>query len=155
MEDKQFEYAGFWVRVGATLIDTLLMMLITTPLLYGIYGDQVFESEDFILGGFHILINYIFPFIATVLFWTYRSATPGKQLLKLKVVDAETGEAISMNQSILRYAVTYACAIPLGLGFIWVAFHIRKQGWHDMIAKTVVVRSKDKGIESVEFANCD
>ncbi|MEF1301681.1 RDD family protein, partial [Vibrio owensii] len=95
--------------------------------------------------------NWVLPFIATVLFWVYRSATPGKIALKLKVVDAKTGEALSTSKSILRYVAYYVSTIPLGLGFIWIAFNGKKQGWHDMIANTVVIRPKERGVEAVEF----
>jgi uncharacterized RDD family membrane protein YckC len=43
--------------------------------------------------------------------------------------------------------------LPLCLGFIWVAFDRKKQGWHDKIARTVVVRVKDRGPERVRFNN--
>ncbi|MGF1845339.1 RDD family protein [Vibrio clamense] len=148
---NQFEYAGFWVRLGAALIDTILFLMLTMPLLYWIYGNYYFESESFILGGWDLLLNWLFPFIATVLFWVYRSATPGKIALKLKVVDAKTGEALSTSKSILRYVAYYVSTIPLCLGFIWVAFNGKKQGWHDMIASTVVIRPKDRSVEAVEF----
>ncbi len=149
---NQFEYAGFWVRFGAALIDTILFLMLTMPLLYWIYGNYYFESEGFILGGWDLLLNWVFPFIATVLFWVYRSATPGKIALKLKVVDAKTGEAISTSKSIIRYLAYYVSTIPLCLGFIWVAFNGKKQGWHDLIANTVVIRPKDRSVEAVEFA---
>ncbi|HHB1562407.1 TPA: RDD family protein [Vibrio parahaemolyticus] len=148
---NQFEYAGFWVRFGAALIDTILFLMLTMPLLYWIYGNYYFESERFILGGWDLLLNWVLPFIATVLFWVYRSATPGKIALKLKVVDAKTGEALSTSKSIIRYVAYYVSTIPLCLGFIWIAFNSKKQGWHDMIANTVVIRPKKRGVEAVEF----
>ena len=120
--NSQYEYAGFWVRFGATLIDSILFLMLTMPILYLIYGSYYFESESFILGGWDLLLNWIFPFIATVLFWVYRSATPGKIALKLKVVDAKTGEPLSTSKSIIRYLAYYVSTIPLCLGFIWVVF---------------------------------
>ncbi|EIU6794118.1 RDD family protein [Vibrio parahaemolyticus] len=151
--NSQYEYAGFWVRFGATLIDSILFLMLTMPILYLIYGSYYFESESFILGGWDLLLNWIFPFIATVLFWVYRSATPGKIALKLKVVDAKTGEPLSTSKSIIRYLAYYVSTIPLCLGFIWVVFSGKKQGWHDMISNTVVIRPKKRGVEAVEFEN--
>ncbi|WGV97924.1 RDD family protein [Vibrio sp. YMD68] len=152
MDNEQLEYAGFWVRVGAALIDTLLLLLITMPLLYWIYGEYLFTSEDFIVGGWDFLISWVLPFIATVLFWVYRSATPGKIALKLQVVNADTGLPLTPGKSVLRYVAYYVSIIPLCLGFIWVAFSSKKQGWHDLIAKTVVVRTPRAGIDSVNFS---
>ncbi len=151
--NSQYEYAGFWVRFGATLIDSILFLMLTMPILYLIYGSYYFESENFILGGWDLLLNWIFPFVATVLFWVQRSATPGKIALKLKVVDAKTGEPLSTSKSIIRYLAYYVSTIPLCLGFIWVAFSGKKQGWHDMISNTVVIRPKQRGVEAVEFEN--
>ena len=151
MEHEQLEYAGFWVRLGATVIDTILFLLVTMPLMYWAYGDYYLYSEDFILGGWDFLLNWIFPFIASVIFWVYRSATPGKMALKLQVLSAETGEPLSTEKAMLRYIAYYASILPVFLGFIWIAFSSKKQGWHDLIAKTVVVRPTNRGVEAVEF----
>jgi uncharacterized RDD family membrane protein YckC len=42
----------------------------------------------------------------------------------------------------LRYAGYFVALLPVGLGILWVAFDARKQGWHDKLAKTVVVRGR-------------
>ncbi|MBR9787466.1 MAG: RDD family protein [Vibrionaceae bacterium] len=151
MKNNQLEYAGFWVRFGAVLIDTFLFLLITMPLLCWIYGDYYLNSDELILGSWDFLLNWIFPFVGTVLFWVYRSATPGKMALNLQVVNAETGEPLSVGKSILRYVAYYISIIPLCFGFIWIAFSGKKQGWHDIIANTVVVRPTNRGVEPVEF----
>jgi len=87
-----------------------------------------------------ILIQWILPLVATVLFWVYRSATPGKIALSLSVVDMHTGMPISFTQSIIRYIGYFVSIIPLGLGFLWVVFDSKKQGFHDKIAKTIVIK---------------
>jgi uncharacterized RDD family membrane protein YckC len=55
-------------------------------------------------------------------------------------VDAKTGGKPSTGQFIGRYLCYYLSSLLLGLGFIWVAFDSRKQGWHDKLAGTLVVR---------------
>ena len=75
-----------------------------------------------------------------MLFWIYKSATPGKMITKLVIVDAKTGGKPTTGQFLLRYLGYYVSTVPLGLGLIWVAFDQRKQGWHDKIAGTLVVR---------------
>ena len=134
------EYAGFWIRTGASLIDTILMMVIIVPMLTIIYGKGYWSSEAVFLGVWDLLFNYILPAIVVIVFWIVKSATPGKILLELSIVDAETGGKPSNGQLIGRYFAYYISLLPLMLGFIWVGFDKRKQGWHDKLTGTVVVR---------------
>lgn len=89
---------------------------------------------------FDILVNYIFPFFYTILFWLYLGGTPGKRLMRLKVLDEKTGNKLTLGQSIIRYIGYIPSTLVLLLGFIWIAFDAKKQGWHDKMAKSVVVR---------------
>ena len=138
--ESDLEYAGFWVRVGASLIDTILMMVIVVPVLSMIYGKGYWASEAVFLGAWDLLFNYIFPAIVVIVFWIVKSATPGKILLDISIVDAKTGGKPSNGQLIGRYFAYYVSVLPLMLGFIWVGFDKRKQGWHDKLAGTVVVK---------------
>lgn len=133
-------YAGFWIRVGASIIDTLLMMIILVPALTAIYGSEYWVGEQLIAGSWDILFNYILPAIAVLAFWFYKSATPGKMATNLTIVDAKTGAKPSRGQFIIRYLGYYLAALPLFLGIIWVVFDKKKQGWHDKIAGTVVIK---------------
>ena len=135
------EYAGFWIRTGAGLIDTILLMIIIIPVMSAIYGDAYWQGEALYLGTWDALFNYILPAIAIILFWFYKSATPGKMVLKLSIVDADTGNKPGVKQLIIRYLGYYVSSIPLLLGIIWVGFDKRKQGWHDKMAHTVVIRN--------------
>lgn len=151
MDEADVEYAGFWVRTGATIIDTLLVMVITFPLLVSIYGWKYFDSDEILAGPADFLISWVLPAIAVIWFWTQKQATPGKAALSLRVLDAASGETLSINQSIGRYLAYFVATIPLGLGLLWVGFDSRKQGWHDKLAHTVVVREKNRGPEPVRF----
>ncbi|WP_320034317.1 RDD family protein [Halarcobacter sp.] len=139
---EEYEYAGFWVRVAASIIDTIILAMLTLPITMMIYGDSMWENESFIMGPADFLINYVLPALAVILFWLYKSATPGKMILKLKVLNSEDGQALSVGQAIVRYLGYFIAMIPLFIGIIWVGFDKRKQGWHDKLAKTVVVRNK-------------
>ena len=147
MED--LEYAGFWIRVGAALIDSVLMLLIIVPVLFMVYGEEYWLGEAYFVGFWDFMINYILPALAVILFWVYKSATPGKMALRLKIVDANTGQAVPTGRLIGRYLGYYVSTIPLLLGIIWVGIDKRKQGWHDKLAGTVVVRNRQK--EPVQF----
>ena len=143
------DYAGFWIRVGASLIDTILVMVVTLPLATAIYGKAYWDSESLVAGLWDVVLSYILPAIAVIVFWIYKSATPGKMITNLIIVDAETGGKPSTGQFIGRYFAYYLSALPLMLGFIWVAFDKRKQGWHDKLAGTVVIRKNES--EKLEY----
>jgi uncharacterized RDD family membrane protein YckC len=143
-----FEYAGFWIRLWASVIDTVLILAITTPILgalygtdvaSGLYGDGPFRPMEFI-------VTWLLPAIAVLVFWRYRSATPGKMVIRARIVDAHTGAAPTTGQLVARYALYYLSAMPFCLGFLWIAFDRRKQGWHDKIARTVVIRKRPEPV---------
>ena len=136
------QYAGFWIRAGASLIDTVLIALIILPALTAIYGLQYWYSDAMIHGTWDVLFNYLLPVVMVILFWIYKSATPGEMLTKLIIVDAQTGQKPSAGQFIGRYLGYYVSLLPLFLGFIWIAVDKRKQGWHDKLAGTVVIKDR-------------
>ena len=143
MNEPQPEYVGFWARVGASLIDTILAMVIVAPLLTYFYGAEYWiRTGSLIAGPADLLLNWILPAIAVILFWIYRQATPGKMAIGAKIVDAKTLGKPSTGQLVIRYLGYYVSIIPLMLGILWVGFDARKQGWHDKIAGTLVVRSR-------------
>jgi uncharacterized RDD family membrane protein YckC len=154
------EYVGFWPRFGAFVIDSILVLLVTAPVLAWIYrnepGAGLAELLNYGLadlfgellrprGLADVVINWVLPAIAVVAFWLARGATPGKMAFDARVVDAATGGPLSARQGVIRYLGYYVSTIPLFLGLIWVAFDSRKQGWHDKLAGTVVVRSPAAG----------
>lgn len=143
MENEQeHEYAGFWIRVVAALIDSLLLMMVITPLVIAIYGSSFLVDPSATTGLWYILLNYVFPIVAVILFWVYKSATPGKMVFDIIIIDVKTGQKPSTGQLIGRYLAYYVSIIPLMLGIIWVGFDKRKQGWHDKLADTLVVYAK-------------
>lgn len=142
MDSSQVEYAGFWIRVWASIIDTVILGVLIYPLLTAIYGSQYWSSTDFVQGPADFLISWVLPAIAVVWFWLARQATPGKMAVGLRIVDANTGNNPGTTQLIVRYLGYFVSAIPLCLGIFWVGFDARKQGWHDKLARTVVVRKK-------------
>lgn len=135
-------YVGFWARVGASLIDTVMIMFVTVPLLVAVYGWQYFQATQLLLGPWDFVVSYVLPAVAVIVFWRYWSATPGKMAIGAKIVDAKTGGAPSTGQLIGRYFGYFVSTIPLLLGLIWVGIDKRKQGWHDKIAGTVVIRGR-------------
>ncbi len=176
-DETELEYVGFWPRVGASIVDTILALAILIPVLswafraVGLYSPRAIGdlNELLVQASAHpmamladstlgsswqdFFLSYVVPAIAIVLFWVYREATPGKMLIGARIVDAKTGGHPTTKQLIIRYLGYYVSTIPLFLGLLWVAFDPRKQGWHDKLAGTVVVRSKRRGTEAVSFGN--
>jgi len=142
--DAAVEYVGFWARVLATLIDTVLVTCVTLPLVIAVYGRSYFDASasGVIVRPADFIISWVLPAVAIVLFWFFRQATPGKMAISAQVVDARTGGRLSVGQSIVRYRGYFVSTIPFGLGLLWVAFDPKKQAWHDKIAGTVVIRKR-------------
>jgi uncharacterized RDD family membrane protein YckC len=136
------QYAGFWVRFAATIIDTILFVLITLPALSFYYGPDYWFAESMVLGMFDVVMNYVFPAVVVFLFWYYKSATPGKMMLGLKVISLGDRQELSVGQIIGRYFGYYLSSLILCVGFIMVAFSDRKQGLHDRLANTTVVKTR-------------
>ena len=136
---QNWQYVGFWKRVVASFVDTLMLMLITVPLLLFVYGTGYWSSGEMFVGLFDVFVNLLLPAILVILLWCRFGATPGKMMFGARIVDATTGDAPSTGQLIGRYFGYYVSILPLFLGLIWVAFDARKQGWHDKMAGTVVV----------------
>ncbi|MDO4699503.1 MAG: RDD family protein [Moraxella sp.] len=139
VDDQEYEYAGFWVRLGATFLDGLIFSLVSVPIyvLLDYLGVYSFASEE--LGVVDIISNILWVAIY-VFCWVKFAGTPGKRLLKLKILDEQTGDHIGLGQALLRYVGYIISSLVFALGLIWVAFDAKKQGWHDKMAKTVVVK---------------
>ena len=145
MEDAKNNvvYAGFWLRFCAMIIDSILfvLLLIPLPLIYG-FGQYLNSGPFSYLGVWHVLLEVILPIALVILLWLRFSATPGKMFMKLKIVDIKTSGPISFRQAIIRYIGYVPSIYCLLLGILWVAFDKRKQGWHDKLASTAVIRVK-------------
>jgi uncharacterized RDD family membrane protein YckC len=135
------EYAGFWQRAAAFLIDALIVLVISMPVIVLAFGAQYFSLEPATRAW--DLVALLVVGILAVGFWRYCGATPGKLALDIKVVDARTGERPSTGRLVVRFLCYFVSALPLYLGFFWIAFDRRKQGWHDKIAGTVVIQEID------------
>ena len=138
--DREPAYGGFWIRVAAAIIDSIWIVALTLALGWMIYGAIYLQSTEIVMGYADFFISYVLPFLLTMLFWYYKSATPGKMVLGLKIVDAATLGKPSKGQLVGRYLAYYLSGLPLFLGFLWVAWDRRKQGWHDKLAGTLVIR---------------
>jgi len=124
-------YAGFWRRAGAVAIDAIIFAIGIMLL----FGNLNSHADNLTLAD--ISRSAVEP-VYTILFWVFFSGTPGKLLLGCYVVNADTGEPIGFKQAIIRYLGYYVSFLSLGIGFLWVVWDKRKQGFHDKLANTVV-----------------
>ena len=154
-------YVGFHKRLVATMIDVAIMLAVCMPLLWAVYGNEYFTRMEPVArdmaagaaidpakmpavfaGPADFVIQVVLPVIALFVFWRYRSATPGKMIVHAKIADAGTLGPPSNMQLVIRFFAYLVAMIPLFLGFFWIAFDERKQGWHDKIARTVVISDR-------------
>jgi len=148
-------YVGFWVRSLASLVDIVLSSIVLAPLgmLLNVEVDTGLDLGSGIqldwlaisrmlrphsLASF--TVNVLLPAVAVLAFWFTRGSTPGKMIFSAVIVDARTLDKPGQGQLVARYLAYYVSLLAFGLGFLWIAFDGRKQGWHDKIAGTVVVR---------------
>ncbi len=137
--NKEVKYAGFWSRFLATIIDSIWLYGIIYTLLWILLGESMFDADaSYTITQF--TFEWLIPLVVVMAFWITKSATPGKMILKMKIVDAETYEKVSGIRLFIRYLAYFASIIPLFLGFLWIAWDKKKQGWHDKIAKTVIIK---------------
>jgi uncharacterized RDD family membrane protein YckC len=123
------EYAGFWIRFAAAIIDGILLGILGWILREAL-GNNLGSTFNFLIG-----LAYYAGMESSA-----RQATIGKSLLGLKVTDLE-GNRISIGRALGRYLAKIISAFILLIGFIMVAFTAKKQGLHDMIAGTLVVKA--------------
>jgi uncharacterized RDD family membrane protein YckC len=104
-------------------------------------------SDPAQLGAFTVWM-WLFSLVMNIAYFTYfhgsTGRTPGKMLLGLQVVSAQ-GAPISYGVAFLRSVGYLISSVVFCLGYIWVAFDKRKQGWHDKIAGTVVIIREPQG----------
>lgn len=122
------EYAGFWLRLGAGVIDLLILGSVSGIIAYFFPALIVWMTS-----GVAISIVYWLGF------WVWRGQTPGKMAVGVKVIRTDSSP-VKWQCAICRCLGYVVSAITLFIGFIWVAFDGRKQGIHDKIADTYVVK---------------
>ena len=128
-------YVGFWPRVAAGLLDLVLVLFVVTPVAVFLFGDGWTDGRGML--GF--AVNWVPLGGAIIAFWMTKGATPGKIAISAVVVDAQTHAPVDFWQALTRYVGYFVSTVPLFAGLGWVAFDARKQGWHDKMARTVVI----------------
>lgn len=129
-------YAGFWKRFIASVIDSMLLTVVFNFLTWFILPWS-WKNNQFFLGLVSTMIIWLY---FTLLESSIKQGTLGKIVLGLKIIDYNN-QRISFLRANTRFFSKYISAIIFMIGFIMIIFTSRKQGLHDIIAKTLVVKN--------------
>jgi uncharacterized RDD family membrane protein YckC len=165
MQNAHIIYAGFWVRFVASLADTFFLALPIGIVIYFLSDGNWFDFSAYqqniayAMSGNAVkalenqpqtsmqweLLFEVSVLVVTVLFWEkWRGATPGKKLVKIKIVDAKTFGDIDNKQAITRSFGYIISTLLFLIGFLMVAFRADKRSLHDLLAGTVVVYEQER-----------
>jgi uncharacterized RDD family membrane protein YckC len=153
----QATYAGFWIRLVARVIDGFILGIPLAVIFFvlaaiggGAIGATSNASQNAqnatagVVGGAFILF-YVIALVGIaayqIYFWGTSGSTVAMRLFHLKVVDANTGAPIGIGRAVVRWLMTIVNSWACYIGWIWVAFDARKQGWHDKVASSVVLQT--------------
>jgi uncharacterized RDD family membrane protein YckC len=132
-------YGGFWIRVVAYIIDAIILS-IAGGIIDAIFRVNPSDTTNGGAYGAATAVNLLISVGYFTYMWSYQGATLGQRIFKLRVVDANTGQPITIGKALLRWVGLFLSFIVCFIGVIWVAFDARKQGWADKIAGTLVLQ---------------
>lgn len=129
-------YAGFWIRLIASVIDWLILALVSWAVQLGL--SYVIDVEQLLALAIYVALAAPYYIVGH-----YRwGMTVGKKVAGIELKDAHQElEAITLTQSTIRFLAYAASYVFLGTGYFVAAFHPRKQALHDLLAGTICVRS--------------
>lgn len=137
------DYAGFWTRLGAVVIDGFIIWIFNMALFVplGIImptsTDDPFAALSFM--PLIMLLQYAIPAVYDTWFVGKYGATPGKMACKIKVVVAD-GTPVSYSRALGRHFAKWLSSLIMGIGFLMAAFDDERRTLHDRICETRVVR---------------
>lgn len=137
--------AGFWMRLVAALIDAFIVFVLHFLLgsLLALAGALTAGGQGVAMGNILILIQlfgYVLSFAYYIVFTGYCGQTPGKMALRIKVIRRD-GSNISYGRAAFREVpAKFISGIIFGIGYLMVAFDEQKQGLHDRMADTYVIK---------------
>jgi len=150
-------FGGFWRRFLACAIDCVILYFLSLILLLigllalksgGVSFGSIAMTGNLPLGtGLFAAVYAVTALLTGMIYFIWfhgtAGATPGKMLFGLRVIQI-SGENMTLGVAFLRWVGCLVSALVFLLGFIWIAVDRRKQGWHDKIAATLVIRTKNK-----------
>lgn len=139
-------YAGFWIRFGAAILDGILLSIPLALLGAIIESDSTFGYAFGYSPTYSPLLNLINTVVGVLYYGLLEGGptgqTLGKRVCGIAVVDADTGQpGVGLGRGIGRYFARILSSLPLGLGYFWMLWDPKKQTWHDKLARTIVVKA--------------
>lgn len=161
---SQRAYAGFGARLGARILDMLIVAAMMIPaiiigvVLLRLAFDDCFSVENFdgttsiecpdgalkvgpLIGAILAYVAGAVVALAIYCRWVGRGQTPGMKATGIRVVDAQTSDPIGTGRAVGRYFASILSGIPCYLGYLWMLWDPNKQTWHDKMVNSVVVRA--------------
>jgi uncharacterized RDD family membrane protein YckC len=138
-----FEQAGFGLRYGAWMFDfliTLIAMMVFTFMMTAMSRRSVVGSnvDLVIVAGLTVLLLVM----NLVVLAGSNGQTAGMRILGIYIVRVD-GSRFTRKRAALRHLVGYPLSMAgFFLGFLWMLWDPRQQGWHDKLASTIVVMSR-------------
>lgn len=133
-EAPEPRYGGFWIRLGAYLLDGLILNVVNLLLVVA----TLFRVPW--LGLAWLVLGLVSPLAYFAFFWSRSGSTPGMRLLGLRVLDARSGNPVGLGRALWRFVAFILASFPFMIGLLVAAWDRQKRGWHDRLARTVVVR---------------
>lgn len=142
LSDLTVEYAGFWIRFAALMIDSVVLGVVSLIVMFALIFAMVAINLDPVIAYVVIYLVSIIIQIgyAPLMHSSERQATYGKMAMGIKVTDLG-GRRIGFGRALGREFAKILSALIFMIGYIMAGFTERKQALHDMIASTLVVRS--------------
>lgn len=141
---KDLPKAGFWMRTAATLIDALIVFvlqsLLGALLAFAGFSTAGLGHEP---GGIALILQlfaFAFSFAYYIFFLGYCGQTPGKMALRIKVIRCNGSQLSYARAAFREIPAKFISGIILGIGYLMVAFDEQKQGLHDRMADTYVIK---------------
>ncbi|GAX61915.1 hypothetical protein SCALIN_C28_0117 [Candidatus Scalindua japonica] len=140
------DYCGFWRRFAANFLDGAIL-------------GMAYKSVDVVLLALASLtgtsyLGFSDWMLSTIIFWaymlwfkSYRGATPGYNVFGIRIISIK-GSQVSIKQIVVRTVSSFLSAIPLGLGYLWIAIDPDRQAWHDKIAGTYVIKAESRPVQT-------
>ena len=163
---QMIEVIGFGRRLAASLIDMLVVGFLTFIMVVGlsflillvdIFTAYRYPDREFPVDTMMLWLGLIVSVLYFVGYWAKSGQTIGKSMLGIKIVGMD-GSTLSWGKALLRYIGYLVSGLVLSLGFLWLAFDRKRQGWHDKIAGTIVVQADEDrflGTGEVELVPTD
>lgn len=133
--------ASPWARFGAGVVNWIILRVVfaVAAAIAGVQAGGI--VGDLSVGGSVLILVYdVARFLYDPLFWAFAGATPGMMACGIRVV-REDGQPLGLGTAFVRFLMVIVGAIPLFLGWLWMFWDPKRQGWHDKVAKTLVVRA--------------